>query len=371
MDQTTLAGRILTPVGWVTGTIRCTAQVLAIEPGPAPEDQFIVPGFVDLHVHGGHGADCMEGADAVRRMARFHAGHGTTALLATTVTAPADDLRLRHGRDRRRHARAGAGRAHPGRPPRGAVHQPGRTGCPAAIRDPARPGSAGGVGGHGPDPGGHLRAGDRPVGRAVGSVPVPGHTRPDRPHHLRLRPGPCGAGRGGLGLHPPLQRHVRPAPSPLGCRRRCPGAGTLGRADPRLPACRRGCGTHGTTLCAAPALRHRRRRRGRHARWRIPSGHAHDHEARRHGPPGRRQPCRQRADHGPGAAQPLGAGPAAGGSSALLQHAAGRVSRPGGPRAIGAGFGGRHRGARIRRALSRRCCWKVGAWAHREAAWRR
>ncbi len=93
MDQTTLAGQILTPVGWVTGTIRCTAQVLAIEPGPAPDDRFIVPGFVDLHVHGGHGADCMEGADAVRRMAGFHARHGTTALLATTVTAPAADLR--------------------------------------------------------------------------------------------------------------------------------------------------------------------------------------------------------------------------------------------------------------------------------------
>jgi N-acetylglucosamine-6-phosphate deacetylase len=93
MDETALAGRILTPAGWVTGTLRCTAQVLGVEPGAAPEDRFVVPGFVDLHVHGGHGADCMEGADAVRRMARFHARHGTTSLLATTVTAPADDLR--------------------------------------------------------------------------------------------------------------------------------------------------------------------------------------------------------------------------------------------------------------------------------------
>lgn len=93
MDQTTLAGRILTPVGWIGGSLRCTARILAIEPGPAPDDRFIVPGFVDLHVHGGHGADCMDGADAVRHMARFHATHGTTALLATTVTAAAADLR--------------------------------------------------------------------------------------------------------------------------------------------------------------------------------------------------------------------------------------------------------------------------------------
>lgn len=93
MDQTTLAGRILTPIGWITGTLRCTAQILEIEPGPALDDRFIVPGFIDLHVHGGHGADCMDGADAVRHMARFHATHGTTALLATTVTATAADLR--------------------------------------------------------------------------------------------------------------------------------------------------------------------------------------------------------------------------------------------------------------------------------------
>lgn len=93
MDETRLSGKILTPAGWIGGTLRCTAQVLAIEPGAAAEDRWIVPGFVDLHVHGGHGADCMEGADAVRRMAAFHARHGTTSLLATTVTARADDLR--------------------------------------------------------------------------------------------------------------------------------------------------------------------------------------------------------------------------------------------------------------------------------------
>lgn len=93
MDQTTLAGRILTPAGWITGSLICTAQIHGVVPGPAREDRFIVPGFVDLHVHGGHGADCMEGADAVRTMASFHARHGTTALLATTVTAAVPDLR--------------------------------------------------------------------------------------------------------------------------------------------------------------------------------------------------------------------------------------------------------------------------------------
>ena len=93
MSTTTIAGQILTPDGFVRGRLRCTAVIRAIEPiADAPEDRFVLPGFIDLHVHGGDGADCMAGADAVRRMARFHVRHGTTALLATTVTAPRHDL---------------------------------------------------------------------------------------------------------------------------------------------------------------------------------------------------------------------------------------------------------------------------------------
>ena len=53
----------------------------------------IVPGFIDVHVHGGAGRDIMEGGDAALQVARRHAQHGTTALLATTMTAPLEDLR--------------------------------------------------------------------------------------------------------------------------------------------------------------------------------------------------------------------------------------------------------------------------------------
>lgn len=55
-------------------------------------ERYILPGFVDLHVHGGGGTDTMEGEQALRQMARFHAQHGTTALLPTTVTAPIPDI---------------------------------------------------------------------------------------------------------------------------------------------------------------------------------------------------------------------------------------------------------------------------------------
>ena len=48
----------------------------------------LAPGFVDVHVHGGAGADFMDAdPEAVRRICAFHARHGTVALAATTLTA--------------------------------------------------------------------------------------------------------------------------------------------------------------------------------------------------------------------------------------------------------------------------------------------
>ncbi len=48
---------------------------------------FIAPGYVDIHVHGGSGADFMDGTtDAVITAARAHARHGTTTILPTTTT---------------------------------------------------------------------------------------------------------------------------------------------------------------------------------------------------------------------------------------------------------------------------------------------
>ena len=87
-------GRILTPDGWQSGRLIFDAHIRAIEPSDdAGDERHVLPGFIDLHVHGGSGADCMAGEEATREMARFHAAHGTTSLLATTVTAPKDELR--------------------------------------------------------------------------------------------------------------------------------------------------------------------------------------------------------------------------------------------------------------------------------------
>ncbi|HEY2574446.1 MAG TPA: amidohydrolase family protein [Verrucomicrobiaceae bacterium] len=47
----------------------------------------LAPGFVDIHVHGGAGADFMDGTeDAVRTANRCHARHGTTTVFPTTTT---------------------------------------------------------------------------------------------------------------------------------------------------------------------------------------------------------------------------------------------------------------------------------------------
>lgn len=57
------------------------------------EGGWLLPGFIDLHVHGGAGREFMEAdASAWATIARFHARHGTTGLLATTVTAPKPEL---------------------------------------------------------------------------------------------------------------------------------------------------------------------------------------------------------------------------------------------------------------------------------------
>ncbi|OQA21864.1 MAG: N-acetylglucosamine-6-phosphate deacetylase [Actinobacteria bacterium ADurb.Bin346] len=54
---------------------------------------YIVPGFIDLHAHGGGGADSMDGStDAVNIIASTHCRYGTTSFLAATMTMSKDDI---------------------------------------------------------------------------------------------------------------------------------------------------------------------------------------------------------------------------------------------------------------------------------------
>lgn len=89
-----IEGRILSREGWVLGRLHFDAQIQRIEPRPeADPTRRVLPGFIDLHVHGGMGVDIMEGGEAARTVARAHARHGTTAMLGTTMTAPDADIR--------------------------------------------------------------------------------------------------------------------------------------------------------------------------------------------------------------------------------------------------------------------------------------
>jgi len=98
---TRIDGHILTPRGFLAGRIELAAngRVAAITGTPVEASRareskrpLVLPGFIDLHVHGGGGHDVMDGSDAAKRIAAMHARHGTTALLATTLTAPTPEL---------------------------------------------------------------------------------------------------------------------------------------------------------------------------------------------------------------------------------------------------------------------------------------
>ncbi|MFC5471436.1 N-acetylglucosamine-6-phosphate deacetylase [Cohnella suwonensis] len=55
--------------------------------------QWLIPGFIDVHVHGGAGHDFMDAeAIGIDEIAKFHAVNGTTSMLATTLTASREDL---------------------------------------------------------------------------------------------------------------------------------------------------------------------------------------------------------------------------------------------------------------------------------------
>ena len=70
-------------------------KITAIEDAPdaaETNDAVLLPGFIDIHIHGGAGRAVMEGTtDALRAIGRHLARHGVTGYLATTVTASREE----------------------------------------------------------------------------------------------------------------------------------------------------------------------------------------------------------------------------------------------------------------------------------------
>ena len=97
-------GTVLTPYRTIkNGSVVIEAgKITGVHAGPGdvPDatvidagGQYIAPGFIDIHVHGGGGHDFMDGTEeAFLAIAKTHARYGTTALVPTTLTAEKEDL---------------------------------------------------------------------------------------------------------------------------------------------------------------------------------------------------------------------------------------------------------------------------------------
>jgi N-acetylglucosamine-6-phosphate deacetylase len=101
-------GRVVTPEGVLSpGWIRLAgSRIDAVGPGEPPGPAglprthlggaWVLPGFVDMHVHGGGGTSFTEGtAEDARCADEFHRRNGTTTMLASLVTAPLAELEAR------------------------------------------------------------------------------------------------------------------------------------------------------------------------------------------------------------------------------------------------------------------------------------
>ncbi|GAA3407890.1 N-acetylglucosamine-6-phosphate deacetylase [Streptosporangium vulgare] len=100
MSITLADARVVTPEGvhegWLTiedGRITHVGQGSAPGAGLGLGGRYVVPGFVDIHNHGGAGGSFPTGdPDQASRAVDLHARHGTTTLMASLVTASLDDL---------------------------------------------------------------------------------------------------------------------------------------------------------------------------------------------------------------------------------------------------------------------------------------
>lgn len=93
------AQRLLSPEGalapgWLR-VVGCTIAVVGHGEPPEPPDHqvdLLVPGFVDMHCHGGGGTSFTGGSDEASHAAQTHLRHGTTTVMASLVSASVESL---------------------------------------------------------------------------------------------------------------------------------------------------------------------------------------------------------------------------------------------------------------------------------------
>jgi N-acetylglucosamine-6-phosphate deacetylase len=98
---TTLTGaRVVTPEGVLDGAwVRVEGERIAeigtgAASGPTVDlaGSWLLPGFVDLHVHGGGGYDVTRGASDMAAAVAFHRRHGVTSTLVSLMAQPVDAM---------------------------------------------------------------------------------------------------------------------------------------------------------------------------------------------------------------------------------------------------------------------------------------
>jgi N-acetylglucosamine-6-phosphate deacetylase len=100
--------RVVTPDGVLDGgwVLVADGRIAEVGAGRLPEaaaarwnlaDRWLLPGFVDLHMHGGGGHDATTSPGSMAAAVGFHRRHGTTRTLVSLVTAPLDDLERQLG----------------------------------------------------------------------------------------------------------------------------------------------------------------------------------------------------------------------------------------------------------------------------------
>ncbi|MGW7071444.1 N-acetylglucosamine-6-phosphate deacetylase [Streptomyces sp. NPDC054855] len=90
---TVTGGRVIVDGQRISGSAPAHAETIDLPPG-----HWVVPGFVDIHNHGGGGASFTSGTvEEVLKGVHTHRLHGTTTLVASTVTGEMDFLAQRAG----------------------------------------------------------------------------------------------------------------------------------------------------------------------------------------------------------------------------------------------------------------------------------
>ena len=88
-----ISGKIINFDSSFNGTIEFGKRIKSIKKATSLEYNYIIiPGFVDLHCHGGNNFDVMSGLDSIKKLALYHLKNGTTTLLPTTITSKTDEI---------------------------------------------------------------------------------------------------------------------------------------------------------------------------------------------------------------------------------------------------------------------------------------